>query len=190
MNWTNIVSYISFKEIAEILDVETNTEFVAEGVLTPEGANYVFEEISKYCANHKHAHKIEITDELRLEKENALINKLVNSYISPEALVRKINWIEKFQFINQYTHNGSSLDFLDSPIKGEALIWFEVPDGFMLTMFPPIMTFINDMHYYEDSTLPEFNFDDVTACDVFIALEQAIRLEICKLEKEIEEFIY
>lgn len=190
MNWTNIVSYISFKEIAEILDIDTNTEFVTGGILTPEGTNYVFEEIANYCANYKQAHKKEIADDLQLEKENSLINKLISAYVSPEEVARKINWINKFHFVNQYTIVGSRLDFLGSSVKGEALIWFEVPDGFMLTIFPPIMTFINDMHYNEDSTLPEFNFDDVTAQDVLIALEQAIRLEICQIEKEVEEFIY
>lgn len=189
-SWTNIVSYISFKEIAEILDIETNTELVSDGVLTPEGNSYVFDEIAKYCANYKQMHKKEITDELRLEKENSLISKMLSAYISPEELIRKINWIHKFKFINQYTEVGSRLAFLDQAAKGEALIWFENLDGFMLTLFPPVMTFINDMQYRDDSSLPEFNFDNVTSQDVLVALEQAIRLEICEIEKEVEEFIY
>jgi len=189
LNWTNIVSYISFKEIVEIFDVETNTEFVSDGTLTAEGADHVFEEVSDYCINYKRKYKVEISDELRLEKENDFIAKLVGAYTSPEELVRKINWSNKFQFVNQYTKEGSKLSFVASA-KGEALIWFEGPDGFMLTLFPPIMTFINDMQYREDSTLPEFNFDDVTSYDVLMALEQAVRFEVCQIEKEIEEFIY
>lgn len=189
MSWTSIVSYISFKEIAEIFGVETNTEFVEDGVLTDDGINHVFEEVSNYCIEYRRKNKTAIADELRLAKENNFIAKLVSSYISPENLVKKVNWIDKFQFINQYTKAGTKLPFLETP-KGEALIWIEEPDGFMLTIFPPIMTFISDMQYQEDSTLPEFNFDDVTAYDVLSALEQAVRLELCQIEKELEEFVY
>lgn len=189
MSWTSIVSYVSFKEIAEIFDVETNTEFVENGILTDEGINHVFEEVSDYCIEYKRKNKVEITEELRLKKENSFITKLVSAYISPENLVKKINWIDKFQFINQYAKAGTRLPFLDTP-KGEALIWIEEPEGFMLTIFPPIMTFVNDMQYQEDSTLPEFNFDDVTAYDVISALEQAIKLELCQVEKELKEFVY
>jgi len=190
MSWTNIVSYVSFKQIAECLDIQTDTPHVAAGVLTPEGAGYVFDQVDKYCADYKRKQKTELSEELRLRKENDYIQNLTSSYVAPKNLVKKINWVEKFEFINNYTKAGSKFSFLNDQAPGESIIWFENSDGYMLTLLPPIMIFINDMHYYEESTLPEFNFDDVTAYDVISALEQAFIMKICDLEKEIEEFVY
>jgi len=189
MAWTNIVSYISYKQISECLGIETDTQYVSEGALTEEGVRCVFEEVSDYCDKYRRAKKTEISEELRVKKENEIIQNFLDAYIYPEAVVRKVNWISKFQFINDYTLVGSRFPFLGAHETGNALIWFEMSGGFMLTLLPPIMTFINDMHYQEESTLPEFNFDDVTSTDVFLALEQAIILKICEIEKEAEEFI-
>jgi len=190
MGWTSIVSYISFKQIAECLDIQTDTSYVSAGNLTSDGADYVFDKVADYCADYKRQHKKELSEELRIRKENDYIQDLLNSYMSPEDLVKRIDWVEKFKFVNNYTNAGSKFSFLSDQPCGDSLAWFETPDGYMLTLFQPIMIFINDMHYYEESTLPEFNYEEVAAPDVISALEQAFLLKICNLEKEIEEFVY
>jgi len=182
MSWTSIISYISYARIAEILEINTDTEYVAKGELTEDGINYVFDYISEYCREFKKQHGVEPAEEIQLKEENNIIQKLVDQYIDPVTLIKRIDWTQKFQFINDYAAKGSQLDFVRDSERGLALIWFEVEGGFSLTIFPSIMTVITDISYLIDSLLPEYNYEDVNAEDVIETLINADVLKLCSLE--------
>jgi hypothetical protein len=180
MSWISITSFISYAQIAECFNIDTNTEYVADGSITPEGVNYIFEVIGNE----------NLSDEQRLVRENQLLQKLLDDYQTPESLIRKIRWISKFKAINAYTSGGSRLDFLKNAQSGEGLQWFETENGFSLTLFPAVMIFIEDMQYLEDGTLPEFPFEEVSAEDVFIAIDQAMQNNVLEPEAQLEAFAY
>lgn len=189
-SWNNITSYISYKEIIECLEINTDTEFVVDGKLSSEGIDYVFQEVVEFGENYQRKHKKEPSEELRLKTENSLIQKLLDAYILPEDIVKRLDWKKKFQFINDYAQKGSKFDFLkDITTPGLALIDFETPEGFSLTLFPPIMVVINDLYYMESEILPEFNFEDVTAFDVIDIIGQAMSMQLCDVEEDVKEYV-
>lgn len=188
--WTSISSFISYKEIAECLEINTDTDYVVGGKLSPEGIDYVFEEVVQFGEEYKHTHQKEPSEELRLKEENELIQKLIEAYISPEEVAKKLDWKKKFQFINDYAQAGSRFDFLkDITTPGLAIIEFETARGFSLTIFPSIMTVISDFYYMESGLLPEFNYEEVTAFDVIDVIGQAMSMNLCDVEKDVEEYV-
>lgn len=187
----SIVSYITYKDIAECLDIDTSTEIVQDGKLTIEGINEIYEKITHFCENYKKKHKSDPTEELRIEEENKLIQQSLDAYISPEAIAKKIDWHQKIEFINNYAQQGSKFEFLkDLAPTGLALVTFETEDGITFTIYPPIMILINDFHYLDTSVLPEFNYEEATAFDIIDLIGQALSLELLSVDESIAEYIY
>lgn len=161
---SSVVSYISYREIAEALDIVTNTDFVVDGVVTPLGIESVFEKINK----------MGVSDEERHNKENELLKELVDNYVSPEDIVKNLNWEECFTHINNYTARGSNYPFLRFRTTGTSIEWFKTDEGIHLSLYDPIMIFIEDIHYSSESQLPDFDFDTITAHDVITAISLEI----------------
>lgn len=166
--WEGIVSFISYEQIAECLEIDTNNEFVADGQITPDGMKRIFDLASEE----------NLSEDDRVKRENELMQQAVIDYIPPEEVVKKVRWATIFEQINTYTQRGSRHNFLSDLQTGPALDFFETEEGISVTFHEPIMIFINDAQYAEDSTLPEFGFDDLSATDLFIAIDQASQAEM------------
>lgn len=162
MRMTSIVSFITFEQIAECLELDTDNEFVAGGQVTPEGFQRIFEIVAQE----------KLSEEQQIQRENLLVKQILEQYIEPTQLVKQVGWEKVFNKVNEYTSLGSRLEF-NQQEPGIALQSYETPEGFSITFYEPVMIFINDAQYSDDSTLPEFGFDQISAEDLFIAIDQA-----------------
>lgn len=167
MKMTSIVSFITFEQIAECLEIDTDNEFVIGGQITQEGLQRVFEIASQE----------KLSEEEQIQRENILVKQIIQQYVEPAQLVKQVGWEKVFNKVNDYTRLGSRLEF-NQQEPGIALQFFETSEGFSITFYEPVMIFINDAQYSDDSTLPEFGFDQVSAEDLFIAIDQAVQSQL------------
>jgi hypothetical protein len=167
------VLFISWEEFAESVDFDHTTEIASCGVSEANLVDYAFTKTRDYISQIEE----EFDETQILEMENKYLEALKKHWSLQNILLRHIKLKEITEGLNTWAQTGPKHPqlFVIQPKPGFAVTYFINNIGISFTIYETFMIPHTELYYEQSDSLPEWNFEDITAEDV---VETYLSLEI------------
>jgi hypothetical protein len=110
----------------------------------------------------------EQTENNLVEIENKIIRSITDHWSAKNVVPKHINLEKIIEKLNQASQSGPNNKklFPVEPTLGVAIEYIENSTGIVFSLYPPFMIPYTELYYEEYNDLPEWNLEDIEACDI------------------------